>query len=58
MQITKYWKVEGINILVLQTFVSTYLFGFSKLIIIDKNIIDNSFQELKNIDIILIERDN
>ncbi len=56
MQIAKLCKVKSANILALQTFLSIYPSKFSKLVIIDKNIMDDNFKELKNINTILIEK--
>ncbi len=58
VQIVKLWNMKSLNILSLQAFISMYLSWFSKLVIIDGNIMDDIFKELKNKDTMLIEKDD
>ncbi len=52
----KFWEVRGKNIPALQAFVSTHLSWFSKLVMMDENIMDDAFKDLEDIYAMLIER--
>ena len=56
--IAKLWEVRGANMSALQMFVSTYLSWFSKLVMIDGRIMDNTFKELEDINTLLIEKND
>lgn len=57
-QTAKIWEVRDANMPALYMFVSTHSSGFSKFVIINKNIMDDVFKELKDINIMLIEKNN
>ncbi len=54
----KLWEVGGVNMPVLQAFISIYASWFSQLIIIDGSIIDDTFKKLGDIDAMLIEKND
>lgn len=54
----KFEEVEDANVLILQAFVLMYLSWFSKLIMIDGGIIDDTVKEFKDINTMLIEKNN
>lgn len=50
--------MEDVNISTLQVFVLMYLSWFSKLIMIDGGIIDDTYKKFEDINTMLIERNN
>ncbi len=58
MWIAELWELGDNNMPTLQVFVSTHQSLFNKLIIIDGSIMDDVFKKLKDINAILMERDD
>ncbi len=56
-QTAELWEVGGKNMSALQVFVSTHPSWFSKLVIMDGSIMNDTYKELENIDAMLIEGD-
>ncbi len=54
----KLWERGGKNMPALQAFVSTHLSWFSELVMMDGSIMDDAFNELKDIDAMLKEGDD